>query len=89
MALGAGRMRILRMILREAMVLLVVGLGIGVILVLAVGSTARAMLFGVKASDAVSLAVAMGGLALAAVCASLIPAVRATAVQPVEVLREE
>jgi hypothetical protein len=89
MALGAGRMRILRMILREAMVLLAVGLGIGMILVLAVGSTARAMLFGVKANDAVSLGVAMGGLALAAVCASLIPAARATAVQPVEVLREE
>jgi putative ABC transport system permease protein len=89
MALGAGRMRILRMMLGEAMVLLGAGLAIGVILVLAAGSAARAMLFGVKATDAMSLALAMSGLASAAVCATLIPAARATAVQPVEVLREE
>ncbi len=89
MAMGAGRMRILRMILREAMVLLAVGLAIGGILVLAAGGAAGAMLFGVKANDTVSLAEAMAALALAAVCASLIPAARATGVQPVEVLREE
>jgi putative ABC transport system permease protein len=89
MAMGAGRMRILRMILREALVLLGAGLVIGVVLALAAGKAARAMLFGVKAHDVVSLAVAMGGLALVAVCASLIPAARATSVQPVEVLREE
>jgi putative ABC transport system permease protein len=89
MVMGAGRMKILRMILREAMELLGVGLVIGVVLVLAAGSAVRAMLFGVKANDLVSLALAMGGLALAAVCASLVPAARATGVQPVEVLREE
>jgi predicted permease len=89
MAMGAGRMRILRMILLEAMVLLAFGLGIGVVLVLVMGSAARAMLYGVKATDAASLALAMGGLGLAAVCASLIPAARATGLQPVEVLREE
>jgi putative ABC transport system permease protein len=89
MAMGAGRIRILRMILLEAMVLLAFGLGIGVILVLAMGRAARAMLYGVKATDAASLALAMGGLGLAAVCASLIPAARATGLQPVEVLREE
>jgi putative ABC transport system permease protein len=89
MAMGAGRMRILRMILREALVLLAAGLAIGVILALVMGSAARAMLFGVKANDALTLAAAMSALALAAVCGCFIPAARATGVQPVEVLREE
>ena len=89
MAMGAGRTRILRMILREGIVLLGAGLVIGVILVLAAGNAARAMLFGVKANDAASLGLGVGALAVAAVCASLIPAARATGVQPVEVLRED
>jgi putative ABC transport system permease protein len=89
MAMGAGRMRILRMILREATVLLAAGLAIGVVLVLAMGGAARVMLFGVKPSDGASLAMALAGLAFVAVCASLIPAARATGVQPAEVLREE
>jgi putative ABC transport system permease protein len=89
MAMGAGRTRILRMILGEGMVLLGAGLVIGVILVLAAGNAARTMLFGVKTNDAASLGLGVGVLAVAAVCASLIPAARATGVQPVEVLREE
>jgi ABC-type lipoprotein release transport system permease subunit len=40
-------------------------------------------------NDAVSMALAVEALALVAVCASLIPAVKATAVQPVEILRKE
>ncbi len=89
MAMGADKASILRMILREAMALLGAGLAIGVVLVLGAGGLTQAMLYGVKANDAVSLALAVGALSLAAVCASLIPAARATGVQPVEVLREE
>jgi hypothetical protein len=58
------------------------GLAIGIVLVLGATGVAQAMLYEIKANDAVSMA-------LAAVGASLIPAVRATTVQPVEVLREE
>jgi len=89
MAMGADKASILRMILREAMALLGAGLAIGVVLVLGAGGLTQAMLYGIKANDAVSLALAVGALAVAAVCASLIPAARATGVQPVEVLREE
>jgi len=89
MAMGAGRTRILRMILLESAVLIGEGLAVGVILVLAAANATRAMLFGIRANDPTTLAMAMGGLALAAVGASLIPAVRATGVQPVEILREE
>jgi putative ABC transport system permease protein len=89
MAMGADKRNILRMILQEAMGLLGAGLAIGIVLVLGAGGVAQAMLYGIKANDAVSMALAVGALALVAVCASLIPALRATAVQPVEVLREE
>ena len=89
MAMGADKRNILRMILREAMGLLGAGLAIGIMLVLFAGGVAQAMLYGIKANDAVSMALAVGALALVAVCASLIPAMRATAVQPVDVLREE
>jgi ABC-type antimicrobial peptide transport system permease subunit len=87
--MGADKASILRMILREAMGLLGVGLAIGIVLVLGAGRVAQTMLYGVAANDAVSLGLAVGALSVAAVCASLIPAARATEVQPVEVLREE
>ena len=89
MAMGADKMSILQMILREVMGLLGAGLAIGIVLVLGVGGVAQAMLYGIKANDAVSLGLAVGALAVAGGCASLIPAARATGVQPVEVLREE
>lgn len=89
MAMGADKMSILRMILKEAMGLLGAGLAIGIVLVLGAGGVAQTMLYGIKANDAVSLGLAVGALAVAAVCASLIPAARATGVEPVEVLREE
>lgn len=89
MAMGADKTSILRMILKEAMGLLGAGLAIGIVLVLGAGGVAQTMLYGIKANDAVSLGLAVGALAVAAVCASLIPAARATGVEPVEVLREE
>ncbi|HEX2666137.1 MAG TPA: ADOP family duplicated permease [Candidatus Acidoferrum sp.] len=89
MAMGADKASILRMILKEAMGLLGAGLAIGIVLVLGAGGVAETMLYGIKANDAVSLGLAVGALAVAAACASLIPAARATGVQPVEVLREE
>lgn len=69
--------------------LLGAGLAIGIVLVLGAGGVAQAMLYGIKANDAVSMALAVAALSLVAVGASLIPAVKATCVQPMEVLREE
>ncbi|HKT48105.1 MAG TPA: ABC transporter permease [Candidatus Acidoferrales bacterium] len=89
MAIGASKASILRMILQEGMLLLGAGLIIGALLALAAGSAARSMLFGVKPADPVSLAAAAAGLSLVAVLASLLPAARATAVHPMQVLREE
>ena len=88
-ALGAGKADILGMILREALALLAIGLVAGTCLAAAAGSAARAMLFGLKPVDPLTLVLAAGGLTIIAVAASTIPAVRAAAVDPMQVLREE
>ncbi len=88
-ALGAGKASILGLILREALALLAIGLVAGTGLVAAAGSAARAMLFGLKPIDLLTLALAAGGLTIIAVAASAIPAARAAAVDPMQVLREE
>ena len=88
-ALGAGKVNILGMILREALALLAIGLVAGTALSIAAASAARAMLFGLKLIDPLALALAAGGLTIIAVIASALPAARAAAVDPMQVLREE
>jgi putative ABC transport system permease protein len=88
-ALGADKVNILGMILGEAEILLVIGLIAGTGLAVAAGNAARAMLFGLEPFDPLTLALAAGGLTMIAVAASTIPAVRAVAVDPMQVLREE
>jgi predicted permease len=88
-ALGAGKANILSMILREALVLLAIGLVVGTALSVAAGGAARAMLFGLNPHDPLSLILAGGSLTIIALAASVLPAVRATAVDPMQVLREE
>jgi putative ABC transport system permease protein len=88
-ALGAGRGRLLRMVLRQSLVLTLVGLVIGVAGSLAVGRLLSGMLFGVGATDLptyLAVAVTMG---LVAMLAALVPARRAAAEDPVEALRFE
>jgi ABC-type antimicrobial peptide transport system permease subunit len=88
-ALGASKANILRMILREALVLLGGGLIAGTTLAAAAGRTAQAMLFGVKPTDWRTLALAIGSLTVIVIVASVMPAVRASAIPPMEILREE
>jgi putative ABC transport system permease protein len=89
MTLGAGRGEIIAMIVREAGVLLAIGLVVGVALSLAGGKAAGSMLFGLKPYDPVTLALAAGLLAVVAVAASYVPAHRAARLDPMEALREE
>ena len=88
-ALGADKVNILGMILGEALSLIVIGLVVGTGLAAAAANAARAMLFGLQPFDPLTLVLAAGGLTLIAVAASTIPAVRAVAVDPMQVLREE
>jgi ABC-type antimicrobial peptide transport system permease subunit len=87
MALGAGRAEIARLILRETTLLLVIGAAIGIALALAGGRAAASLLFGVRPTDPIALAAALGFLALIALVASYAPARRATRIEPVVALR--
>jgi predicted permease len=89
MALGADRRRVVLLIMREAALLLVVGLAIGAGLSLASTRAAAALLFGLKAHDPLTLALAAASLAVVAAAASYLPAFRAARIHPTEALREE
>jgi putative ABC transport system permease protein len=89
MALGANGGGIVRLILREAMLLLGIGLVAGAALALAAARTASSMLFGLKPYDPATLAFAITALAVVAIAASYIPARRAAGVDPMVALREE
>ena len=88
-ALGANRNDILVMVLKEAAILLLIGLAIGTVLALAAGTAATSMLYGLKPGDPWTLGAAISGMIIVALLASLLPAQRAATVHPMEALREE
>ncbi len=89
MALGARRGTILRMILRQGMILALAGMGLGVVAALALTRAISGLLFGVSTADPATFAGAAAVLLAVAAAATLIPALRATAVDPLQALREE
>ncbi len=88
-ALGAGGGEIVRLVLHEAVFLLVIGSIVGVVLALALGRTASSLLYGLQPTDPSTMAGAVLALAIVAIAASLLPALRASRLQPMVALREE
>ena len=88
-ALGASRRTILRMILRETLTLTFVGMAVGIPCALAASRLLGHMLFGVSASDPVTLATVALVLAAVAALAGFVPARRAMRVDPMVALRYE
>jgi predicted permease len=93
MALGAQRTNVLRMLLREVAVLLAVGISIGVLVSLAAVRLASSiisdLLFGLKATDALTITLAALPLVTLSVLAAFFPAWRAMRVDPMVALRYE
>ena len=89
LALGAGNGRIRRMVMRELLIILAVGVAVGVPAALAVAQLTESQLFGVNSRDAGVTVSAVAALAIAAVVAGYFPARRATRVNPVEALRHD
>ena len=88
MALGAARLDVLRLVLRDGMALVLIGLVFGVGLSLIVSRALASLLLGVNASDPVSFASASMLLAAVAFLGSYLPARRASRVDPLLALRE-
>jgi predicted permease len=93
MALGAGRARLVWMILKEAMVLVLAGVAIGVPAAIGIARIAvnqiSGLLFGLKPNDPVTIAAAAVILVLVASVAVYLPAQRASRVDPLVALRNE
>ncbi len=89
MALGAERVHVRWLVMREILVLVVVGIAIGVPAVLASSSLVAHMLFGVVGSNAMNLVAAIGVMLMIAALAGYLPARRASRVDPMVALRYE
>ncbi|MFL6301024.1 MAG: ABC transporter permease [Terriglobales bacterium] len=89
MALGAQRGNVLTLVMRESMLLVGVGICIGVPLAILCTRLINSMLFGLQNTDPLSLVVVVAILAAVGVLASMIPARRATKVDPMVALRYE
>ena len=88
-ALGARSADILSMVLREAVQMAAVGLGLGLVLAYTAGRGMEALLAGVRPADAATFLAAAGLAVLMTLAGSLLPAVRAVHVNPVDVMRLE
>lgn len=89
MALGADSTRIVSMVLRHVAAMTVVGALVGAAGAYAIGRGAQSLLFGVGGRDPLIMTSAGGLLALVALLAGSIPALRASRVDPVQALRYE
>jgi putative ABC transport system permease protein len=89
MALGAPSATVLRMVLREGLTLIAVGVGAGVVLALVVSHMVAALLYRVQPRDPLALSAAALLLTAIAVFATYVPARRATQLDPMLALRAE
>ena len=88
-ALGAGRGRVIGMVMHETGRLFVLGALAGGGLAVLAARSAESLLFGLRPEDPLTLALAAGLLAFGAAMASYLPARRAAGVSPLEALRQD
>jgi ABC-type antimicrobial peptide transport system permease subunit len=89
MALGAGRARVLKLVLGEGLSLTAVGVGAGIVGAAALTRVMTSLLFGVEPLDPLTFVLVPLVLVATALAATGLPALRASGVEPSEALREE
>jgi len=89
MALGATRLQILRLFVRQGLIVVAIGIGAGIGGALATGKSLASLVFGVTVTDPVTLAAAATLLITVTLLACYIPARSATHVDPMTALRSE
>jgi predicted permease len=88
-ALGASRGSVLRMILGEAIILLVWGLALGGLTLVFTARFVVTMLYGVTVHDPLTLTAVIATLTVVTIAAAAIPAFRAASINPIDALRSE
>jgi len=89
MALGADRVKVVRMVLQGAFRRVAIGLVLGLPLAVGAGRLLAAQLYGVQFWDPLALGLAAVSLGVCAFCAAIIPAARASSISPMTALRAE
>jgi predicted permease len=88
-ALGARRSDVLRLVMRQTVVVVTIGAGIGVAIALAASRLIESLLFGIAPGDPVAIGAAVALLIGVALAAAYVPARRATQLDPTQALRYE
>ena len=88
-ALGARAMLVVRMVARGAIATAAVGALVGCVAALALGGALTSVIYGVDARDPASMVLAVAVLLGVALLAAVVPALRATRIDPIQVLRSE
>jgi len=89
MAFGATKHDVLQVVLVRGMKPTAIGIAIGCVAALMLGRLVQSMVYGVSSRDVPTLVLAILLMTLVSLLASLIPAMRATRVSPLTVLRDE
>ena len=89
MALGAQRHDVLRLVMRESMLLVIIGVAAGLAIALFAGRFVATLLYGVPPTDALALALAIFVMIVVSAIAGYIPARRASRVDPMVALHYE
>ena len=89
LALGAQRLDVLAMVIRQGMLLVLIGAGLGVVGAYALTRLIQSLLFGVTATDPLTFVLVPLALGVVGFIACYIPARRATKVDPLVALRYE
>jgi predicted permease len=87
MALGAQRQDVLRLVMRESMILVVAGIVAGVLIALGASRLVTTLLFGLAGTDSLTIAAAIVVMAVVSALAGFLPARRASRVDPMVALR--
>ncbi len=89
MALGASRMQVLAMVLRESLWVLIAGLAVGIPLTYFASRQLKSMLYQLSPFDPVSFVLAIAAMLLVSAAAGFVPARRAASIEPMQALRSE